>query len=503
MIYKKDRLKHYPSTVRIFILILVLFGFILPIQAQSIKELESQRKQTLKNLETTNILLKETKKSQRSSLNKLSIISKNINERNVLIKNISSEIGKLDEQIGQLDHEKVKLETNLKKLKADYIKLIHEEQLNRSLSAKIMFVLSAKSFDQSYRRLRYLQEYSDYRKEQVRKIEGIKVQITHKNDSLQLHKTTKVKVINLKETETKNLTKSKIQEKMLLTDLQKKEKKLRADQKIQQKKANDLNNKITTIIAAEIRKAEAKRTAEQKKKFYAQKAEEAKQSAEAKRAVEKEKQLALERAAERRRLAEKKNAKTKSEASRAEVKAAKKAEAKAKAEARAAATETSKATETAKAASSTSVSMLTKEETLLSGNFERNLGRLPWPTTNGFISGHYGIQPHPVLKHVTTNNKGIYIQTPVGSSARVVFEGVVTQRMFIPGNNNMVIIQHGNYRTVYANLTQIFVSVGDHVTAKQPIGKIYTDDESDNKTELYFQIWYGRNLQNPENWIAR
>jgi septal ring factor EnvC (AmiA/AmiB activator) len=471
--YKSNRIKYFQSTIRFFILILVILGFILPIQSQTIKELQSQRKQTLKNLETTNILLKETKKSQRSSLNKLSIISKNISERNVLIKNMSSEIGKLNEQIGQLDTEKTNLETDLKKLKADYAKLIQEEQINRSLSSKIMFVLSAKSFDQSYRRLRYLQEYSDYRKEQVRKIEGIKVQIKHKSDSLELHKNTKVEVVKLKETEAKNLSKAKVKEKVLLTDLQKKEKKLRADLKIQQKKANELNNKIEAIIAAEIRKAEAKRAAE------------------AKRTAEKEKQFALERASEKRRLAEKKDAKAKSEASRAEVKAAKKAEAEAR------------TAETSKAASNTSVSMLTKEETLLSGNFERNQGRIPWPTANGFISGHYGIQPHPVLKHVTTNNKGIYIQTTVGSSARAVFEGVVTQRFSIPGNNNAVIIQHGNYRTVYANLTQIFVHEGEHVTAKQPIGKIYTDDENDNKTELYFQIWNGRNLQNPENWIAR
>jgi murein DD-endopeptidase MepM/ murein hydrolase activator NlpD len=66
-----------------------------------------------------------------------------------------------------------------------------------------------------------------------------------------------------------------------------------------------------------------------------------------------------------------------------------------------------------------------------------------------------------------------------------------------------VIIAHGNYRTVYANLTQIYVHEGDHVNAKQPIGKIYTDDENENKTELYFQVWNGRNLQNPESWIAR
>jgi len=289
----------------------------------------------------------------------------------------------------------------------------------------------------------------------------------------------------------------------LLTDLQKKEGKLRADLKIQQKKANDLNNKISAIIAAQVRKAEAKRAAEQKKQIETQRAAEAKRVAEAKRAAEQEKQLALERAAEKRKLAEEKNAKAKSQASKAEVKAAVKAEAEAKAEVKAAASETAKATAEVKAASNASVSTLTKEETLLSGNFERNQGRLPWPTSNGFISGHYGVQPHPVLKHVTTNNKGVYIQTPSGSSARAVFEGVVTQRFSIPGSNNAVIVQHGNYRTVYANLTQIFVREGDHVSAKQAIGKIYTDDENDNKTELYFQIWNGRNLQNPESWIAR
>ena len=108
-----------------------------------------------------------------------------------------------------------------------------------------------------------------------------------------------------------------------------------------------------------------------------------------------------------------------------------------------------------------------------------------------------------MLKHVTTNNKGIYIQTPAGTNARAVFEGEVTQRFSIPGSNNAVIIKHGEFRTVYANLTSIYVNVGDKVSAKQSIGKIYTDGENDNKTELYFQVWKGKALQNPESWVAR
>ena len=342
--------------------------------------------------------------------------------------------------MNRLGQEKRILEGRLKNLKKDYARLVQEAYVNRSVYAKIMFVLSAESFDQSYRRLRYLQEYSDYRKMQVRKIENVKTQIIAKSDSLNQHKSTKVVVVKQKEIEANNLAKDQKKEKVLLTDLQKKEGKLRSDLKKQQKIASDLNNKIARIIAEEIRKAEEKRAAE-----------------------------------ERKRLAESKSSSSDKSAS----------------------------PEKSTSSSSSSISALTKEEKLISGNFSANTGRLPWPTDKGFISGRYGVHPHPVLKHVTTNNKGIYIQSPSGTNARAVFEGEVTQRFSIPGSNNAVIIKHGNYRTVYANLTNIYVSVGDKVSAKQSIGKIYTDSDNDNKTELYFQLWKDKTLLNPESWIAR
>lgn len=472
----------FTLTNRLLVIVLFLMTIVFTLPAQSVKELERQRKQTLQKLETTSKMLNETNKSKKSSLNKLSIISKNINERKTLIKNISTEICLMDVEIVRLNEEKTKLETKLTTLKSDYAKLVQEAHINRSLYAKIMFVLSAKSFDQSYRRLRYLQEYTDYRKQQVREIENVKTEIVHKNDSLNTHKVTKVQVVKQKETEAQNLTKDEQKEKVQLTDLQKKEKKLREDLKIQQKKANDLNNKIERLIAEEIRKAEARRAAAEAKRVAAETAKRAE--------------------TERRRIAEEKR--RNNEESRYKTSAEKKQEQKTNSIATRPAkvvppvSSTSSSNNTA----SVPVSTLTKEETLVSGNFERNMGRLPWPTSNGFIRGHFGVQPHPVLKYVTTNNKGIYIQTPAGSSARAVFDGVVTQIFYIQGNNG-VIIQHGNYRTVYANLTQIFVHEGEHVSAKQGIGKIYTDSENDNKTELYFQVYNGRNVQNPESWIAR
>ena len=455
-------------TVQKFIVVAILSVLVCSLQAQSVKELEKQRNKTLQLLESTSKMLNETKKSQRSSLNKLTIINKNIVERKTLINNIGKEINELDGEVQRLNQEKRLLENRLSTLKRDYARLVQEAHLNRSVYTKIMFVLSANSFDQSYRRLRYLQEYSDYRKQQVKKIENVKTQIVVKSDSLNKNKQTKVEVVKQKEVEANKLTNDEKKEKGMLTDLKKKEKKLMADLKKQQKIANDLNNKIARIIAEEIRKAELKRKAEQERA-----------------AAEERKRLAAE---EKRRLAaEQKNKGTKP--STPSTKPSTKKE--------------EKEIATSAPVQSASVSMLTKEEKLISGNFSANSGRLPWPTDKGFISGHYGVHPHPVLKHVTTNNKGVYIQTPSGTNARAVFEGEVTQRFSIPGSNNAVIIKHGEYRTVYANLTSIYVNIGDKVSAKQSIGKIYTDGDNDNKTELYFQIYKGRTLLNPEGWIAR
>lgn len=432
------------NKIKFLFLFLICFSFA---QTQTVKELENQRKQAYKQLETMNQLLNETKKSQRSSINKINIINKNIAERKKLINNITLEIDKLDNEVRKLSNEKKNLETKLGLLKNDYARLVQEAHIHKSIYTKIMFVMSANTFDQSYRRLRYLSEFSDYRKQQVRKIQKVTTDIGIKTDNLNKTKSTKVEVVKQKESEAQKLTKDQQKEKVLMTDLQKKEKKLRADLKVQQRKANDINNKIQRIIAEEIRKAEAKRAEEERKRIAAEN--------------------------------KKKSTDTKTTTK-----------------------ETTAERETT-TVSKPSVSVLTKEETLISGNFAANVGRLPWPTEKGIISGHYGVHAHPVLKHVTTNNKGVYIQTPARSNARAVFEGVVTQRFSIPGSNNAVIIKHGDYRTVYANLTDIYVNVGQKVSAKQSIGRIFTDDENDNKTELYFQIWKGKVLLNPESWIAR
>lgn len=430
----------------------ILFSFLILTlsMGQSIKELEQQRKNALKRLETTSKVLSETKKTQKTSLNKLNIINKSIKERKSLINHIDKEINVLDTEISKLNSETKKLQSQLEEYKAEYVKLVREAYIHRSIYSKIMFVLSAKSFDQSFRRLRYMQEITAYRKAQVEKIEKTKQEIQYKTNELAQHKQTQVVIKEQKNSEAQKLIKDQKKENSVYADLKKKEKTLQADLKKQQKIANDLNNKIERLIAEEIRKAE----------------ERARIAAEKARKEEEERERKTSRTETAERTPEKKPERTTT------------------------------------SHSSTSYTM-TKEEKLISGNFSANAGRLPWPVEKGFISGKFGIQPHPALKYVTTNNKGIYIQTPARSDARAVFEGVVTQRFSVPGSNNGVIIQHGQYRTVYANLTQIYVRVGEKVSAKQKIGQIYTDSEGDNKTELFFQIRKDKAILNPESWIAR
>lgn len=148
---------------------------------------------------------------------------------------------------------------------------------------------------------------------------------------------------------------------------------------------------------------------------------------------------------------------------------------------------------------------MTKAEKQLSDNFANNRGRLPFPVTGNryTIVSSFGEQQHQELKYVRTNNNGIDIQTSPGVDARVVFNGEVTRVFVVPGYNNSVIVRHGNYLTVYSNLSQVYVKAGDKVTTRQSIGKIFTDTEDGNSTILHFQLWKERTKLNPAPWLDR
>lgn len=161
---------------------------------------------------------------------------------------------------------------------------------------------------------------------------------------------------------------------------------------------------------------------------------------------------------------------------------------------------TTTAAETKKVESATKI-VLTPEGQLLANSFKANKGQLPWPVEKGFVSLGYGNQSHPVYKSLAIHNSGVEITTDAGANARSVYNGEVTKVIVISPLNKAVCVQHGDYFTVYQNLSTVNVSAGDKVTTKQILGKIRTNGEG--KTVLKFLISQNTTYANPQTWISR
>ena len=145
---------------------------------------------------------------------------------------------------------------------------------------------------------------------------------------------------------------------------------------------------------------------------------------------------------------------------------------------------------------------LTSEEINLSTSFEKNKGQLPWPVEKGTITDYFGEQPHAELKGIMIKNNGVNIETSQGANAKVIFDGVVTGIISIPSLNNVVIIRHGDFLSVYSNLKNVTIAKGDKVKTLQSLGTIQTDPTT-NKTKIHFEIWKGKVLLNPTGWISK
>ena len=438
--------------MRCLLSILILLGISVSVYSQeTVKSLKRKQRQAKQNIEMTNRLLNENKKNQKTTANSITVISRQIEERENLIKALNDEVGILDRDLSNINAEKSQLEEKLQELRKEYAKLLYHYYFHKTKSNAVFYILSSESLTQGFRRLRYVQQYSNYRKEQAQKIQQVTDELGQKETLLSRVKEEKHNTLKGKQVESNKLLKSKESKQKMLTELSQKESDLKVKLEKQQRQVEVLNKKIDDMIAAEIAKQEAQR-----------------------------------------------KAKAKAEAERKAKAAASKKPA----------TSGTAAKPSAPSAPSTPSAPVTKPtapasegKSLVSGGFESNRGRLPWPV-RGIVTGHFGLHPHPVLDHVQVNNKGIYIQTTANSDASAVYDGEVTQVFAIPGNNNAIIVKHGIYRTVYANLTTTYVKVGDKVKARQKLGRVFVDQEAD-KTELYFMLYKESVLQNPELWLAR
>src|SRR5690606_21103924 len=138
----------------------------------------------------------------------------------------------------------------------------------------------------------------------------------------------------------------------------------------------------------------------------------------------------------------------------------------------------------------------------LAKGFQQNKGKLPWPLSKGVITSHFGKHAHPTLKQVTIVNNGIDIRTEPGATAKAIFDGKVVGVKYIPGFEQMVIVQHGSYYSVYSKLDEVAVSKGQSITTGQTLGTVWQNPNS-GIFELHLEIWNGKSKMDPEAWIAR
>ena len=145
---------------------------------------------------------------------------------------------------------------------------------------------------------------------------------------------------------------------------------------------------------------------------------------------------------------------------------------------------------------------LTPEAKALAANFASNKGKLPWPVKSGVVTMRFGTQPHPIVKSTTINSNGVRIDTDKGEKARAIFDGTVSEVQAVKGANKAVMVRHGDYITIYNNLSKVFVTKGDTVTLGQDLGEIATST-STGKTTLHFLIYKNTDKLDPAEWILR
>lgn len=400
------------NVIRNFLIFLCFYLFfsVNPLSAQKTKkQLEREKIENLRKIGEARKILLQTEKQKEVTIGQLNALIRQISVRRDLIDAIRQEISLINRDIKETNEIINSLENDLDKLKKEYASMVYTTyKANRGYS-KLAFLFAAESFNQFLMRLKYMEQYSDERKNQAKEIKMVTEALVIQIDELRGKKEEKDQLLREQLSENRNLVNLQNKQKSVINSLSKKENKLK-NELAERREANEqLEKMIAEIVREEIRR-------------------------------------------------------------------------------------TSKGTSDNRIA-------LTPEAARLSASFEENHSRLPWPVESGFISRGFGEQPHPVLKRVKYNNKGVDIQTNSGEIVRAVFEGIVTAVLSVPGMNRVVLIRHGEFLTVYGNLIEVNVQNGQAIKTKDIIGKVYTD--RDGISEVHFELWKNKITLNPQRWLSR
>ena len=499
----------------------------------SIRGLQGQRSQIQKKIKEQEQALKKNQADVKQRLNTLITLNTQIDERQKNIDGIQKDINNINGNIDILNAQLKTLEQQLADRKTKYIQSMRYLAKHRNVQDKLMFIFSAKSFTQMYRRLRFVREYADFQKAQGEMVMAKQAQVDGKQTQLKQVKGEKNNLLYKGKKEKEALEGQQEEQKKVVASLQNQQKTIQKVIAEQRQKDAALNAQIDKLVAIEVAKARA-RAAEEARRKAAAKAEAQRKAAEiarkkaeaeaearenARRIAEakaheaklKAEAVAAAQAAEQARKAQQTADETKKKqaalaaAQAAQMKreaaeqAAREAEAqrvaaekKAKVEASRQKQEIAEAQKEAE-----SSERLSSMDRMISGGFEANRGRLPMPITGAYkVVSHFGQYNVSGLKGVTLDNKGINIQGNPGCSARAIYDGEVSA-VFGYAGSMVVMLRHGTFISVYANLKSVSVSRGQKVKPRQVLGAVGTDNI------LQFQLRKETSKLNPEVWLGR
>ena len=390
--------------LRIFSLLSIFFFFFDNIKSQDSRaDLERERNLNIQKINEAENILKETENSKVASIGRLNALNRQINNRQNHIRSLRFDIDIQNKEIRSLSSIISSLNNDVLVLKNEYADMVFNSYKSRSSLTQLSYIFSSENYNQMFRRMNYLFQYSSFRKNQIDEIKEVRSNLIIEEKNLNRVKENKNILLKSELSESRKLQNLKRSQKKIIYDLNTRQNKLRSE--IQNRK--EALRKLDELIREIIRKE--------------------------------------------------------SEITRSEDE------------------------------------IIDFER--ISSEFESLIGKHKWPISSGFISNKFGEHPHPVIKNIRVKNDGIDIQTNKNSKVFSIYNGKVSTIAFIPGMNNVVIINHGNYFTLYAKLKNLKIVKNQIINTGDIIGDLVTT--SDGTTELQFQVWKNNVKLNPENWIIK
>lgn len=430
------------SAVNRFIIVAFVFVTSFTFSQSTSEKLKREQDRLEQKINDTKLLLSKSQTNTASSLNELKVIENQITFREQLLKNYDNQIRGAELNVQKKSAQISELSEKISGLKKQYKLLLIYAYKHRNKYGKLMYLFSSEDYYEAVKRQKYLERISEIQQKQFLVIQQNQSLIKKEIDAIEKEKKYKLSIMSEKSKEKAAIEQDRIKQQDVYAKFKQEEGTIIAQLKEEERKKAVLRDQINAAIKREIAEAEAKRKRE----------EEARRKAAAAAAA--------------------KNPTTNPESTKE--------------------AETIAFTET-------------KESAKLSASFEGNKGKLPWPVDKGSITEGFGKNPHPTLSNVYTNNRGIDISSPKNAQVRAVFDGEVTSVLSIPGAGKVVIIKHGNYRTVYSNLKDTYVSVGTKVTTKKVIGSLLSADKQNMSVahfEIHLVVGSDVTCLNPTLWVS-